>query len=138
MSELEIDTPSNVYISAPTELTMPDFDRFVHTDIPLISSHFSLGVQHVISVSDNRLYACGSNDEKKLGIADGANGPRMTLVTEFVAEEEVKIVKIGTSDTCSFVLMDDFTIWGFGTLRVCFLSVYHVVDASWGAYPYSM
>jgi alpha-tubulin suppressor-like RCC1 family protein len=79
----------------------------------------------VLSVIDNCLYACGSNDEKQLGI-EGGSGPFMKLVTEFAVDFEKKIVKIGTSDTCSFVLMDDYTIWGFGTLRVCFIKLMNV------------
>jgi alpha-tubulin suppressor-like RCC1 family protein len=128
MSELEIDTPTSVALgpsSMNTDLSMPVFDRFVYTTIPLNSTHFSLGVQHVLSVIDNRLYACGSNDEKQLGI-EGGSGPFMQLVTEFTVDIEVKVVRIGSSDTCSFVLMDDYTVWGFGTLRVCFISLMNV------------
>jgi hypothetical protein len=134
-SELEIDTPTGITVDPTTDLSMPLFDRFVYTSIPLTSTHFSLGVQHVLSVVDNKVYACGSNDEKQLGI-NGPSGPRMVEVTEFAVDVEDKIVKIGTSDTCSFMLLDDSTIWGFGTLRVCIRSFLFYIDSSRRTHSY--
>lgn len=118
---MDIDTPTGITIDSNTDLAMPNFDRFVHTTIPLKSSHISISVQHVLAVSGNKPFACGSNDEKQLGIDGESSGSRMAAVTEF-SVGEVLIIKIGTSDTCSFVLLEDRTLWGFGTLRVSCIS----------------
>ena len=117
MTELEIDTPTGINASA-SDLISPTFDRFVYTSVPLESTFFCLGAQHILAVHENTLYSCGSNDENQLGIGERPSGPSMINVTDFTLGENRRIIKIGCSDTCSFVLLDDASIWGFGTLRV--------------------
>lgn len=100
------------------ESSMPPFDRFIHTLVPIDSSIFSLGIQHIIVVDkDGQMFSCGSNDEHQLGISENEIArPVLSPVTELNIEQ--RIIKVGTSDTCSFVLFENRTIFGFGTLRV--------------------